>query len=95
MLQILERNPRLHFDLQVQHLIELIRDNKVTDALGFARQALAPLGEGNVSPTLHPSDPLSWGGPSAFKTPCSALVVIKTPLWLYTSTHGRSCRFSA
>jgi hypothetical protein len=77
MRQILERNPRLHFDLQVQHLIELIRDNKVTEALGFARQALAPLGEGNVSHIFQPSDPQSWVGPIAPpRLLVSALVVI-------------------
>ena len=47
--EILDTNPQLYFHLQQQSLIELIRDNKIEDALSFAQDELAPRGEENVS----------------------------------------------
>eukprot|EP00123_Amoebidium_parasiticum_P011936 comp21000_c0_seq1/m.28167 comp21000_c0_seq1/g.28167 ORF comp21000_c0_seq1/g.28167 comp21000_c0_seq1/m.28167 type:complete len:237 (-) comp21000_c0_seq1:167-877(-) len=45
--EILDTNPQLYFHLQQQRLIELIRDNRITEALDFAREELAPRGEEN------------------------------------------------
>ena len=45
MLQILEEQQELAFHLQQQRLIELIREGRVDDALEFAQENLAPLGE--------------------------------------------------
>ena len=46
--ETLDTSPRLFFRLQLQRLIEFIRDNKVTEALDFAESELAPLTD------LHP-----------------------------------------
>ena len=46
--ETLDTSPRLFFRLQLQRLIELIRGNKVTEALDFAESELAPLTD------LHP-----------------------------------------
>lgn len=46
--QILDTNPQLFFHLQQQRLIELIRADKVEEALEFAQEELAPRGEENV-----------------------------------------------
>ncbi|GAA5895190.1 LisH and CLTH domain-containing protein [Sporobolomyces salmoneus] len=43
--EILEHNPSLHFSLLQQHLIELIRQQRIPEALEFAQQELAPRGE--------------------------------------------------
>ena len=43
--QILEEQQELAFHLQQQRLIELIREGRVDDALEFAQENLAPLGE--------------------------------------------------
>ncbi|GAA5928946.1 hypothetical protein JCM1841_006425 [Sporobolomyces salmonicolor] len=43
--EILDHNPALHFHLLQQHLIELIRANRIPDALAFAQTELAPRGE--------------------------------------------------
>ncbi|GAA5924559.1 uncharacterized protein JCM15063_005676 [Sporobolomyces koalae] len=43
--EILEHNPSLHFSLLQQHLIELIRQGKIAEALEFAQTELAPRGE--------------------------------------------------
>lgn len=45
LLQILDNNPALYFQLQQQRLIELIRQKKVDEALLFAQEELAPRGE--------------------------------------------------
>ncbi|KAI9012807.1 CTLH/CRA C-terminal to lish motif domain-containing protein [Gaertneriomyces semiglobifer] len=42
--EILDTNPRLYFHLQLQRLIELIRNNHISTALEFASEELAPLG---------------------------------------------------
>ncbi|TRM60247.1 CTLH/CRA C-terminal to lish motif domain-containing protein [Schizophyllum amplum] len=42
---ILDTNPALYFHLQQQRLIELIRDNRIDEALQFAQSELAPRGE--------------------------------------------------
>ncbi len=47
-IQILEREQTLLFHLHQQQLIELIRDNKVPEALEFATDYLAPAGEENT-----------------------------------------------
>lgn len=47
--EILDTNPQLFFHLQQQRLIELIRKGKVEEALDFAQEELAPLGEENPS----------------------------------------------
>ncbi|KAL1681546.1 CTLH/CRA C-terminal to lish motif domain-containing protein [Schizophyllum commune] len=44
---ILDTNPALYFHLQQQRLIELIRDNRIDEALQFAQSELAPRGEEN------------------------------------------------
>jgi hypothetical protein len=46
-LQILETNPKLHFHLQQQRLIEHIRHGRTDEALNFAAAELAPRGEEN------------------------------------------------
>ncbi|KAI5898460.1 uncharacterized protein SCHCODRAFT_02165614 [Schizophyllum commune H4-8] len=46
-LRILDTNPALYFHLQQQRLIELIRDNRIDEALQFAQNELAPRGEEN------------------------------------------------
>ena len=44
-MQILESHVDLSFHLQQQQLIELIRANKIEEALDFAEAFLAPIGE--------------------------------------------------
>ncbi|CAN6301640.1 unnamed protein product, partial [Urochloa humidicola] len=44
---ILDTNPQLYFHLQQQKLIELIRAGKISEALEFAQEELAPRGEEN------------------------------------------------
>eukprot|EP00126_Sphaerothecum_destruens_P009420 Sdes_comp20502_c0_seq6m14983 len=46
--EILDMNPQLYFHLQQQTLIELIRENRIEEALNFAQEELAPRGEENV-----------------------------------------------
>ncbi|KAH9004358.1 lish motif-containing protein [Lactarius hatsudake] len=43
--EILDTNPALYFHLQQQKLIEYIRQGKITEALRFAQEELAPRGE--------------------------------------------------
>ncbi|ORY90795.1 CTLH/CRA C-terminal to lish motif domain-containing protein [Leucosporidium creatinivorum] len=45
--EILDRNPTLHFHLLQLHLIELIRHQRIPEALLFAQSELAPRGEEN------------------------------------------------
>ncbi|KAJ3330477.1 Glucose-induced degradation complex subunit [Blyttiomyces sp. JEL0837] len=45
--EILDTNPRLFFHLQQQRLIEYIRAGRITEALEFAQEELAPRGEEN------------------------------------------------
>ncbi|KAF9462145.1 CTLH/CRA C-terminal to lish motif domain-containing protein [Collybia nuda] len=45
--EILDTNPALYFHLQQQKLIEYIRHGKISDALQFAQEELAPRGEEN------------------------------------------------
>jgi len=45
--EILETNPKLHFHLQQQRLIEHIRHGRTDEALNFAAAELAPRGEDN------------------------------------------------
>ncbi|XP_017639062.1 protein GID8 homolog isoform X2 [Gossypium arboreum] len=47
--KILDTNPELFFHLQQQRLIELIRNEKIEEALEFAQEELAPRGEENQS----------------------------------------------
>mmetsp|Transcript_23543 Transcript_23543/g.38683 ORF Transcript_23543/g.38683 Transcript_23543/m.38683 type:complete len:226 (-) Transcript_23543:207-884(-) len=46
--EILDTNPKLYFHLQQQRLIELIRQGKISSALEFAQEELAPRGEENA-----------------------------------------------
>jgi len=48
--QILEERTVVHFHLQQQRLIELIRAGSIDQALQFAQDYLAPRGEENVRP---------------------------------------------
>lgn len=52
----------LSFHLQQQQLIELIRANKIEEALDFAEAFLAPIGEENpeLLKELGRSNPLPW-----------------------------------
>ncbi|KZS96121.1 hypothetical protein SISNIDRAFT_407865 [Sistotremastrum niveocremeum HHB9708] len=45
--EILDTNPQLYFHLHQQRLIELIRQGRISDALQFAQEELAPRGEEN------------------------------------------------
>ncbi|EEB97584.1 hypothetical protein MPER_03066, partial [Moniliophthora perniciosa FA553] len=45
--EILDTNPSLYFHLQQQRVIELIRSNRISEALEFAQNELAPRGEEN------------------------------------------------
>ncbi|KAJ3209488.1 Glucose-induced degradation complex subunit [Clydaea vesicula] len=45
--EILDTNPRLYFHLQQQKLIEQIRQGKISEAIEFAQEELAPRGEEN------------------------------------------------
>ena len=47
MIQILDTNPSLYFRLKRQKLIEYIRQGKISEALEFAQEELAPRGEEN------------------------------------------------
>lgn len=46
--EILENNPHIHFELQKQKLIEIIKQNKIEDALTFAQNKLFPITQNNV-----------------------------------------------
>ena len=46
--EILEKNPPIHFELQKQKLIEIIKQNKVEEALQFAQNKLFPITQNNV-----------------------------------------------
>lgn len=41
--EILENNPSIHFKLQKQKLIEIIKQNKIEEALSFAQNKLFPI----------------------------------------------------
>lgn len=43
----MDKNPKLYFKLQLQRLIELIRQGKIDEALIFAQEELAPISEKN------------------------------------------------
>ncbi|KAG0224889.1 hypothetical protein BGW41_004918 [Actinomortierella wolfii] len=45
--EILDTNPKLFFHLQQQRLIEYIREGRISEALEFAQEELAPRGEEN------------------------------------------------
>ncbi len=46
--EILENNPSIHFSLQKQKLIEIIKQNKIEEALLFAQNKLFPITQNNV-----------------------------------------------
>jgi len=46
--EILENNPYIHFSLQKQKLIEIIKSNRVEEALSFAQNKLFPITQNNV-----------------------------------------------
>ncbi|KAI8855001.1 CTLH/CRA C-terminal to lish motif domain-containing protein [Chytridium lagenaria] len=50
--EILDTNPKLFFHLQQQKLIEYIRAGRITEALEFAQEELAPRGEENRTMAL-------------------------------------------
>lgn len=41
--EILENNPSLHFELQKQKLIEIIKKNNIQDAITFAQNKIFPI----------------------------------------------------
>jgi hypothetical protein len=47
--EILENNPSIHFQLQKQKLIEIIKKNKIEEALSFAQNKLFPITQNNVN----------------------------------------------
>jgi hypothetical protein len=47
--EILENNPAIHFELQKQKLIEIIKQNKIEEALLFAQNKLFPITQNNVN----------------------------------------------
>jgi hypothetical protein len=47
--EILENNPSIHFELQKQKLIEIIKQNRIEEALTFAQNKLFPITQNNVS----------------------------------------------
>lgn len=46
--EILENNPSIHFELQKQKLIEIIKKNRIEEALLFAQNKLFPITQNNV-----------------------------------------------
>ena len=42
-IEILEKNPAMHFELQKQKLIEIIKQNKVEESIEFAQKTLYPI----------------------------------------------------
>jgi hypothetical protein len=46
--EILENNSSIHFALQKQKLIEIIKLNKIEEALNFAQNKLFPITQNNV-----------------------------------------------
>jgi len=46
--EILENNPSIHFELQKQKLIEIIKKNNIEEALYFAQNKLFPITQNNV-----------------------------------------------
>ena len=44
---ILESQPKLMFELRVQKLINYIRENKISEALAYGQEVLAPAAQGN------------------------------------------------
>ena len=46
--EILENNPSIHFELQKQKLIEIIKKNQIEEALVFAQNKLFPITQNNV-----------------------------------------------
>lgn len=46
--EILENNPAIHFELQKQKLIEIIKRNQIEEALIFAQNKLFPITQNNV-----------------------------------------------
>jgi hypothetical protein len=51
--EILENNSSIHFALQKQKLIEIIKLNKIEEALNFAQNKLFPITQNNVLFFLH------------------------------------------
>lgn len=50
--EILDTHPDLMFHLKQQQLIELIKKGDILQALEFAQEEMAPLGEEDVCPSL-------------------------------------------
>lgn len=47
--EILENNPAIHFELQKQKLIEIIKRNNVEEAITFSQNKLFPITLNNVT----------------------------------------------
>jgi hypothetical protein len=47
--EILENNPHIYFELQKQKLIEIIKQNKIEEAINFAQNKLFPITQNRVS----------------------------------------------
>lgn len=45
--EILEKNPSIHFELQKQKLIEIIKANNIEEAISFAQKTLYPITQNN------------------------------------------------
>ena len=46
-IEILEKNPSIHFELQKQKLIEIIKQNKIEESILFAQRTLYPITQNN------------------------------------------------
>ena len=46
-IEILEKNPSIHFELQKQKLIEIIKQNKIEESISFAQRTLYPITQNN------------------------------------------------
>ncbi|GAA5959064.1 hypothetical protein JCM3765_006328 [Sporobolomyces pararoseus] len=87
--EILEHNPSLHFSLLQQHLIELIRQGQIPEALEFAQSELAPRGEEHPKflQELEKTMALLAFEMPAFTTTTTTTSTTTTT----TSTSSRSC----
>ena len=46
-IEILGKNPSIHFELQKQKLIEIIKHNKIEESIEFAQKNLFPIARNN------------------------------------------------
>lgn len=96
--EILERNPSLHFSLLQQHLIELIRQGQIPQALEFAQTELAPRGEEHPKflEELEKTMALLAFEMPSFTTPAAASGTegsfLAAPVSIPTTTTGRKSK---